>query len=60
MKEYIQNLLTGIVSSLKNENILSADTQIRIMVENTKDKTHGDYASNIAMMLARPMKKNPR
>jgi len=60
MKEYIQNLLTNIVSCLKNENILSADTQIRIMVENTKDKTHGDYASNIAMMLARPMKKNPR
>ena len=60
MKEYIQNLLTGIVSSLKNENILSADTQIRIMVENTKDKAHGDFASNIAMMLARPMKKNPR
>ena len=60
MKEYIQNLLTDIVSGLKNEKLLPEDTQIRIMVENTKDKAHGDYASNIAMMLARPMQKKPQ
>ena len=59
MKEYIQNLLTDIVSGLKKEKLLPEDTQIRIMVENTKDKAHGDYASNIAMMLARPMQKKP-
>ena len=44
MKEYIQNLLTDIVSGLKNEKLLPENTQIRIMVENTKDKAHGDYA----------------
>ena len=60
MKEYIQNLLTDIVSGLKNEKLLPENTQIRIMVENTKDKAHGDYASNIAMMLARPMQKKPQ
>ncbi len=60
MKEYIQNLLTDIVSGLKKEKLLPEDTQIRIMVENTKDKAHGDYASNIAMMLARPMQKKPQ
>ena len=29
-------------------------------LENTKDATHGDFASNVAMQLARVAKKNPR
>lgn len=31
-----------------------------IQIERTKDKAHGDFACNIAMMLARPAKMNPR
>jgi len=31
-----------------------------IQVERTKDKTHGDFACNCAMMLARSVKMNPR
>jgi len=31
-----------------------------IQVENTRDKTHGDFASNIAMMLAKPAGMKPR
>lgn len=31
-----------------------------IIIETTKDKAHGDYASNIAMKLASKLKKNPR
>ena len=31
-----------------------------IQIERTKDKAHGDFACNIAMMLARSVKKNPR
>ena len=30
------------------------------MVENTKDKAHGDFATNIALMLAKPAKCAPR
>ncbi len=59
MKEYIQNLLANIVSELKEQNVLPAETQVRIMVENAKDKAHGDYATNIAMLLARPLKMKP-
>jgi len=29
-------------------------------VENTRDKSHGDFASNIAMMLAKPAGLKPR
>lgn len=31
-----------------------------IHLENPKDETHGDYASNVAMMLAKDLGKNPR
>ena len=31
-----------------------------IQIERTKDKAHGDFACNIAMMLARTVKMNPR
>ena len=31
-----------------------------IEIERTKDKAHGDFACNIAMMLARTVKMNPR
>jgi arginyl-tRNA synthetase len=31
-----------------------------IQIERTKDKTHGDFATNIAMMLAKAAKMNPR
>ncbi len=31
-----------------------------VQVERTKDKAHGDFASNIAMVLARPAKTAPR
>ena len=31
-----------------------------IQIERTKDKAHGDFACNIAMMLARSVKMNPR
>lgn len=29
-------------------------------IDRTKDKSHGDFASNIALMLAKPTKMNPR
>lgn len=35
-------------------------SQEAILIEVPKDTTHGDYASNIAMQLARQLKKNPR
>lgn len=42
------------------KGFLSPGTPPRIEVELTKDPGHGDYASNIAMILASQAKKNPR
>ena len=60
MKPQIAELLNAAVNVLKEQNILPADLEPRIQVDNTRDKAHGDLATNLAMMLAKPAGKNPR
>ncbi|MDO6678665.1 arginine--tRNA ligase [Shewanella sp. 4_MG-2023] len=60
MKSHIASLLEQTVDSFKQQGIVPADFQARIQVERTKDKTHGDLATNLAMMLTKVAKKNPR
>ncbi len=59
MKNYIQEKLSNIVENFKKDSLLDKDANVRIMVENTKDKAHGDFATNIAMLLAKGMKRKP-
>ncbi len=40
--------------------MIPEDAAPRVQVDRTKDKSHGDLATNLAMMLAKPAKKNPR
>ena len=54
MKPQIAELLSAAVSVLKEQNVLPADLEPRIQVDNTRDKAHGDLATNLAMMLAKP------
>ena len=60
MKDSIRNLIQHAVNQLTSEGILPDELVANIQVENTRDKTHGDFASNIAMMLAKPAKMKPR
>ncbi|KFZ37805.1 arginyl-tRNA synthetase [Shewanella mangrovi] len=60
MKAHIQSLLEQTVSTLKQQGIIPADAAPRIQVDRTKDKTHGDLATNLAMMLSKAAGKNPR
>lgn len=60
MKPQIAELLNAAVTLLKEQNVLPADLEPRIQVDNTRDKSHGDLATNLAMMLAKPAGKNPR
>ncbi len=60
MKEQIAQLIASAVDALKADGTLPGDTQPNIMVENTRDKSHGDFASNIALTLAKPARRNPR
>lgn len=60
MKEYIQSVLQEALNTIKAKENFNSSAPIRIIVEDSKDKVHGDFATNLAMLLAKPMKKNPR
>jgi arginyl-tRNA synthetase len=55
LKDIISNLL------LQAANTLVADTSgLSIILERPKSTTYGDFSSNLAMMLAKPLSQNPR
>jgi len=60
MKQKLETLLQHTVESLKSEGILEQEFIPQINIERAKDTRHGDFASNLAMMLAKPAKTNPR
>lgn len=60
MKQFIQQLLADCVTKFKNDGLLPADFSPRIIVDNTKDKSHGDFATNLAMMLSKTLKRKPQ
>jgi arginyl-tRNA synthetase len=60
MKDSIRHLIQQALTRLVAEGVLPEGLAPAIQVENTKDKSHGDFASNIAMMLAKPAGMKPR
>lgn len=60
MKSQLILLLKDALSDLISQKVLPELEIPEVQIERTKDKAHGDFACNIAMMLARPAKMNPR
>ena len=60
MKEILVQLIETAVQSLRQEGILPADWKQTPGIENTRDKAHGDFASNIALIAAKPAGMRPR
>lgn len=62
MKEHIASLILSSLEQLKADLSLPADLDLRekIRIDRTKDKAHGDFACNIAMMLAKSVGQKPR
>jgi arginyl-tRNA synthetase len=60
MREQIQALLEQAVATLKEQGLLPADAETSIQIDRTKDKAHGDLATNLAMISAKAARKNPR
>ncbi|MDX1443503.1 MAG: arginine--tRNA ligase [Gammaproteobacteria bacterium] len=58
MKDQIISLLDQALG--KAEIPADAKANARIQVERTRDRAHGDYACNLAMMLAKPARMKPR
>lgn len=60
MKSQLSVLLGDAVARLVADGVLPAGTAPEIRLDATKDKAHGDFATNLAMMLAKPAGKPPR
>jgi arginyl-tRNA synthetase len=60
MKQQITQLLEAAAQSLKADGFIPEDHAINVSVDNTRDKSHGDLATNLALTLAKPCKSNPR
>ncbi|CAH9014027.1 arginine--tRNA ligase [Candidatus Nitrosacidococcus sp. I8] len=59
MKSIIQQSIKTSLSFLNQEGI-NIDSEIQILIEQTRSKAHGDFASNIAMVLAKKTRKSPQ
>jgi arginyl-tRNA synthetase len=60
MKETVSDLLQSALAALQSEGVLPADQAFTPQVGNTKDKAHGDYACNIALVAAKAAGCPPR
>jgi arginyl-tRNA synthetase len=61
LKDQLKELIESALASLIAQQSLPADvSSADVQLERTKDRSHGDFASNIAMVLAKPAKMNPR
>jgi arginyl-tRNA synthetase len=60
MKTIVAKVVRDALASLPDLAAASADLALETTVERTRDPAHGDFASNVAMRLAKPARMNPR
>ncbi|WP_349431876.1 arginine--tRNA ligase [Methylomarinum sp. Ch1-1] len=60
MKYKLEGLLGQALEVLKSEGILDRELAPKINIERARDSQHGDFATNLAMTLAKAAKSNPR
>ena len=60
MKTLIEKLLGQALTALPEDLVPTALRTLSVEVENTRDPQHGDFASNLAMRLAKATRQNPR
>ncbi len=60
MKKKIEELILQAVDTLKSNGILTQEITPHITIDRTRDPQHGDFASNLALLLAKPANIPPR
>lgn len=60
MKKQIEQLVITALEQLTSEGVIPQEAVTIPKIERTKDSRHGDFATNIAMVLAKPARTNPR
>ena len=60
MKSHLQNLIGTAAAAVIAEAQADVAVPATIQIDATKDPKHGDFASNLALVLAKPLGKPPR
>ena len=60
MKDTVIQLLEAAIAALQAEGVLPQDQAFKLNVDSARDKTHGDFATNIALVTAKAAGKPPR
>ncbi len=60
MKDQLQQLIEQAISQLKTQGVIPEAQKVNVMLTHTKDKSHGDLATNVAMTFAKTIGKPPR
>lgn len=60
MKDRLAALILQSLNALQTQKKLTVETVPQIQLTRTKEAAHGDFATNVAMLLAKPAKMAPR
>jgi arginyl-tRNA synthetase len=61
LRALVRTLIEQGIAALRASGSLPADAATpEFVVERPKDRSHGDFSSNVAMLLAKPARSNPR
>ena len=60
MKTLVEKLLSEALGALPELSDVVGDLSLLSTIERTRDSAHGDFASNIAMRIAKPARRSPR
>lgn len=60
MKQHLTDLITRSLLTLVEQGSITVDIPTQVQIDRTRDKTHGDLASNIALTLGKAAGMKPR
>lgn len=60
MKQALNDLFEQAIKSLQEAGEIPVEHEVKLMFERARNKDYGDYATNVALTLAKPLSKNPR
>jgi arginyl-tRNA synthetase len=60
VKDLLRELVLQSVLDLRRQGKLPAGDEPSFVIERTRNKAHGDYACNVALLMAKATAKNPR
>jgi len=60
VKEQLHNIFNQAIEQLKADSVIPSEHDVRLMFERTRQKEHGDFATNVAMTLAKVAQRKPR